>query len=93
MGLIEHDKKVFIVHNLDNIKADSARGEGEYLSAYASLLGCDKIGSQKFKKALQTSFTKIYGDKVEHPPKKVYEQIEKLISSEFTLKRSCYFKT
>jgi len=37
IGQIEHDQKLFLAINLDQVKLDSARGGGEYLDSYAQL--------------------------------------------------------
>lgn len=94
IGMASHDKKVFIAHNLDHLQSDSARGDGEYLSAYATLSGCNEIGYERLKNALQANFSEIYGqDVVDHSPKKAYERIEKLILSDSVLKNSCSLRT
>jgi hypothetical protein len=36
------DQKAFIHHNYANVVRDAARGNGEYLAAFATLLGCSQ---------------------------------------------------
>lgn len=89
IGMAAHDKKAFIAHNLDHIQSDSARGQGEYLSAYATLSGCSKAGSKKLGNTLQSNFSRVFGDKVEYSAKQAYERIESLISDDPKLRISC----
>lgn len=89
IGMAEHDKKVFIAHNLDQMTIDAARGQGEYLSAYASLSGCSKSASEKFGNTLQSNFTKVFGHKLDHSPEQAYGKIEGVISNDPDLKKLC----
>lgn len=89
IGMAEHDKKVFIAHNLDQITIDAARGQGEYLSAYASLSGCSKSASEKFGNTLQNNFTKVFGQKLDHSPEQTYGRIEGVISNDPELRKLC----
>lgn len=89
IGVAEHDKKIFIAQNLDQLKVDSARGQGEYLDAYASLSGCSKYATQKLGIAIQRNFTSVYGSKLEYTAEKSYGQIEELISKDPKLSKSC----
>jgi len=92
ISMAAHDKKVFIAHNLNNLQSDSARGDGEYLSAYASLSGCNKITSERLKKSLQTNFTDVFGHNVDNLPERAYEEIEELIFADPILKLGCKIK-
>jgi hypothetical protein len=93
IGNITHDKKVFFAQNFNELQIESAKGNGEYLHSYASLSGCNKTGSERLKKALQTNFKAIYGSNVEYTPKKAYEGIENILKHDSVLKKSCHPNT
>ncbi|MCK5073797.1 MAG: DUF3015 family protein [Bacteriovoracaceae bacterium] len=88
IGMAEHDKKVFIAQNLDNLQIDIARGQGEYLDAYAALSGCHQ--SEYFNKILQGNYKTIFGKNIDHSPKEVYEATNELIKSSTELNGTCF---
>lgn len=89
IGMAEHDKKVFLVQNFENIKIDSARGTGEYIEAYAIVSMCDHKARNELSRAFQKNFTYIYGDSVEKQPEQVYESMERVIKMDSTLSVGC----
>ena len=93
LGDVVHDKKLFIAYNLDHLRSDSARGAGEYLSAYSYLSGCSETASQKLIKLLRSNFTQVFGQQLEYPPKQAYEQIEQLIFDDPELRIGCKLRT
>lgn len=78
LGQIEDQKKYFIAQNLDNLIIDSARGNGEYVYAYAELAGCSRNARQKYSGFLQKYFTIIYGETLDNSAEQVYEKLETL---------------
>lgn len=68
-----HDKKVFIARNFDQIKVDSALGQGKYLSAYSSLIGCN---SSDLSKLFQLNYIEIFGSEKVKKPKEAFESME-----------------
>ena len=57
--------KAFFFENYEEIKADAARGEGEYLISFVSLLGCNKMESTNLIKSLQMGYSSVYsGDDI-----------------------------
>lgn len=88
----EFQKKYFIAQNLEPLKIDSARGRGEYLSAYLSLSGCSGNARKEYSRFLQNNFTKIYGEKLDNSSLQVYERLEWLIKNDENLKKFAVFQ-
>jgi hypothetical protein len=53
------EQRVFIDANLVSLKREAASGEGETLTAFAGLLGCD---AAQFNQVSKSNFSSIYGD-------------------------------
>jgi hypothetical protein len=79
VGIIEDQKKYFIAQNLEPLKIDSARGNGEYLNAYLNLSGCSQNQMPHVQKMIQNNFTNIYGTDLANSPEKSYERIEAIL--------------
>ncbi|MDC1174212.1 DUF3015 family protein [Bacteriovoracaceae bacterium] len=93
IGMASHDKKVFLAHNLENIQVDSARRDGEYISAYASLSGCNETGRNALPGLFQNNFIQIYGEGFEKTPKAIYESMEQVIQTDPVTSENCMLKT
>ena len=52
----EHKVDVFLATNLNNVKADVARGKGEYLDSLGRLLDVDQDGQARFAAILQEQY-------------------------------------
>ena len=89
IGIANHDKKVFLAHNLDQIQNDSARGGGEYLQAYSQLSGCDSDASKKLSIILKENFIKIYGVDGSKQPQEIYESMEEIMKSDPNISSGC----
>jgi len=89
LGSITERKQQFLAMNIDQMKVDLARGQGEYLSAYASLSGCSVNATQKLGVSLQSNYIKVFGQALDHSPEQAYGQIERVISSDPELLNSC----
>lgn len=89
IGQSAHDKKVFLAQNFEELKTDSARGGGEYLSAYATLSGCTPSSASVLSKSIQQNFTLIYGKDISKTPEAVYEAMERMIQSDLVLASGC----
>lgn len=88
-GSIENQKKIFIVYNFEMFKSDSARGGGEYVTAYAELNGCRKGQEHFFSRKLKSNFREIFGDDKVKDSKEVYESIEVLMRRDRDILRVC----
>jgi len=54
------EQKVFVAMNFNGLKADAARGSGDYLSTWSELLGCDGLQIDKFGAAIQQNFDEVF---------------------------------
>lgn len=93
IGSNDEKKKIFIAMNEVDFKNDSARGGGEYLSAYARLSGCNKEAEEIFTKLLQKNYVDIYGMNNEKSPEAIYESIERIMYSDSMARNSCKVKS
>jgi len=89
IGIANHDRKVFLAHNLDQIQNDSARGGGEYLQAYSQLSGCNLDASRKLSIILKENFIKIYGVDGSKQPQEIYESMEEIMKSDPNISSGC----
>lgn len=62
IGQAEHDQKLFLAMNLDQVKLDSARGGGEYLDSFAHLAKLTTSETKTFSKLIQQNFSFIFKD-------------------------------
>ncbi len=92
IGMVGHDKKVFIAQNLEQLKLESVLGAGEYISAYATIAGCSREASLILFNELQNNYDTIYGKDYLLPFNQVHNNIEKLIKHNEILSKSCRIK-
>lgn len=88
-GLVAMNNKQnhFVAVNLDKIKADSAKGSGETIKAYSSLLGCSAGSEDKFASLMQKNFAEIFGK--DAAPEQINNSVKNLLSMDKELKLSC----
>lgn len=89
IGSVENQKKLFIVHNLDMLKSDSARGEGEYINAYAYLLGCRGSYKNQVPIKFQKNFKEIFGSESIKNSEEVYGSIESIFRRDEDFRKGC----
>ncbi len=89
IGIKEHDKKVFLVQNIEQIKDESSRGHGEFLTTYATLCECNNTGKKVLPRLFQENYTQIFGSGEEKAPKAIYESMEGLIQSNLIASKNC----
>ena len=89
IGIADHDKKVFLAHNLDQIQNDSSRGGGEYLQAYAILSGCSLEVQNRLVQDFKLNYQQIHGTTSQKPIEAIYESMEKVISEDRMLASGC----
>jgi len=58
----EHKVMAFTVLNYDNLKENIARGQGEYLASFASLVDVPEEGHAEFFAVAQALYPAVYGD-------------------------------
>ena len=90
LGQVEHDKKVFVAHNVDYLKFDSARSGGEYIEAYATLAGCNQQAKLELSQVFQKNFVQIFGGDNHKQAQQIYESMEEVISNDKSLNASCH---
>ncbi len=56
----EHQKKVFVSMNLDDLAQDAARGNGDHISSLADLMGIDAVDQGAFFKLAQVNYESIF---------------------------------
>ncbi len=59
VGEVEKVRKTFIAQNLMYLQQDMAKGNGEYLAAYARLHDCNQEGTNLFGRAMKQEYFKI----------------------------------
>jgi hypothetical protein len=60
----EHKVRAFTVYGFHSLKADIARGGGEYLTSLADLLGIPQPQRPGFYRYMQAQYSKIYTDRL-----------------------------
>lgn len=80
LGSADFQKQLFLAQNLEPLKIDSAKGHGEYLHAYLNLSGCSQDSLKYTDSIIQKNFIKVYGEDLNNPPQKIYEQLETLLN-------------
>lgn len=59
VGEVEKVRKTFIAQNLNYLQQDMAKGNGEYLAAYARLHDCNQKGMALFGKSMKQKYFEI----------------------------------
>src|SRR5690606_17599316 len=54
------EREVFLQYNFANLKKDAARGDGQYITAFAELWGCGQTEVVQFKKYTQSRFSALF---------------------------------
>jgi hypothetical protein len=57
----EREQEVFVAMNYDSLTSDMARGKGETLAAFTSLLGCSNEGAAQLASVTQAKYGTVYG--------------------------------
>ena len=85
-------RREFLVVNLEQIKVDAARGEGEHLDALASLSGCQGQQSKdEFKFEIQRNFLVLFFGSAssESRPDAIATRIDQAVQLNPSLRKSC----
>lgn len=82
----EREQMYFVEANLEQLTLEMARGDGEYLRSFASVMGCDSSYGD-FSTAVQKGYSKIFSGSV--TPSHVLEGVKAEIRSNATLAKSC----
>ena len=84
----EQESLKFATENYFEIATDAARGKGEFLSSFATTIGCTKKGQGAFNKQLKKNLRKIYNTKKVDPEQMLKETYILIFSNE-ELVKSC----
>ena len=76
----------FVTHNLYELKSQAAQGEGDYLQAFAEVVGCQKNQTDLLKKTIQSNHQNVFENSA---PEKVLEQVFIQILRSPELSQSC----
>ena len=81
------DQEAFVKMNYASLMRDAAAGKGEYLSAFATLLGCEQPAHEELFKVTQAKHTAIFTDDAQ--PAAVLDAVKAEARADATLKNSC----
>ncbi|MNK12062.1 hypothetical protein D3C87_301180 [compost metagenome] len=86
--LKEKESLHFATMNHFELKNEIAKGQGEYVSAFATTMGCPSQAQMHLNKSLQKNFKNIY-NKSEVDPSKVLLEVYKVILTDPKLTQQC----
>ena len=86
---LEINAEEFFKINFEQIKVEASKGDGEYLTTYAELIGCEKGARKKLPKVFQRSFIDIFGADGGNSAKDAFKASTRVIYSNHTELRSC----
>jgi hypothetical protein len=87
--LKEKESLHFATMNHFELKRDIAKGDGEYLSAFASTMGCSENAQATLNKTLRAEYSRIYPDAAVSPERTLLETYKAILSNkELTTKCS-----
>lgn len=86
--LKEKESLYFATMNHYELKADLAKGNGEYLSAFASTMGCPASAQSRLNEKLRSNYSKVYPDSGVKPDG-VLVEVYKTIFSDVELTNKC----
>jgi len=85
----EVEQKKFLMANVDHVAEEASVGQGEYLYAYAYLLGCSENSMSQFVDATQKNYGEIFSQPDNHDH--VLYKTKEIIDASPDLSRSCRF--
>lgn len=90
-SIVKNEKEdlKFATENYFEIAADSTKGNGEFLSAYAELMGCHGDAVQKFNKKVKIGFDKLF-KKDSIDPTNLVKETYILILEDKELVKNCF---
>ena len=80
-GEVEDQQKIFLIANYDLLKIEIAKGGGEYLTSYLTLMRCTEDEIKRFPTILKSNYTNIFGEQLESPPMDSFLKIKILAAS------------
>ncbi len=83
----EMEQKVYAYNNFDNLRQDMARGEGETLTSFAFLMGCEANSVDAFGEMTQNNYEQIFTE--EATPDSLVSDVKELAKNEPELAAAC----
>jgi len=84
----EMESLKFATENYYEIASEASRGEGNFLTSFASTIGCKNEDMASFNKAMKKNFMKIYNTK-KVDPKRMLKETYIMIFSNKELSKAC----
>ncbi len=76
--------------NIENLKVDMAIGEGQYIDAFATTLGCDQSIIPKVRKITQENYTDIFNSP-DVSPYEMLNNVKKSLNTNTATRGKCKF--
>lgn len=84
----EKESLHFATMNYYELKAEAARGEGNYLSAFSDTIGCPKASRADFSTKVRANYNNVFSDGERRPDQMLIE-VYKVILQDPALVRAC----
>jgi hypothetical protein len=84
VAMIDKEKQYFSEANFESLKQEMAQGQGENLTAYASLFGCS---STAFATSMQGNYSKVFTPGVDADA--MLQNVQSVVGSDATLQATC----
>lgn len=79
----------FATENYFEIAADTAKGDGKFLTAYSELMGCHGVNTVKFKTKMKSNFSNLFKS-VEILPEDLVKETYRVILTDEELLKACF---
>ena len=89
LGQVEHVKRVFMAQNFLHMKADFAKGRGEYADSYAKLHGCNLEKQILFSSIIKTRYSDLLDIEAIDDFESIYQFLESHFDNDEDLKNGC----
>lgn len=86
-AMIEKEQELFAEVSYDEISREMAKGEGEYLTAFATVMGCSADVHGDFAAATKASYGKIFS--AQATAGDVVSSVKSVLRSDASLAKSC----
>jgi hypothetical protein len=86
--LKEKESLYFVTMNHNELKRDIAKGDGEYLSAFAETMGCPAGSQLRLNEQLRKNYGVVYPS-AEAPPERILLEVYKTIFTDHELTSKC----
>lgn len=87
MAMIEKEQELFAEVSYDEISREMAKGEGEYLTAFATVMGCSADVHSDFAAATKANYGKIFAEQA--TASDIVSSVKSVLRSDAALAGSC----